>query len=50
MTNDNGKRKLALGLSAVLMSSMVLSACSSKDSNEASGNGAAPAGSLKIEI
>ncbi|MEK4005225.1 extracellular solute-binding protein [Paenibacillus sp. FSL H3-0333] len=50
MTNDNGKRKLALGLSAVLMSSMVLSACSSKDSSEASGNGAAPAGSLKIEI
>ncbi|MEK4850731.1 extracellular solute-binding protein [Paenibacillus sp. FSL H7-0756] len=50
MTNDNGKRKLALGLSAVLMSSMVLSACSSKDSNEASGNGEAPAGSLKIEI
>lgn len=50
MTNDNGKRKLALGLSAVLMSSMVLSACSSKDTSEASGNGAAQAGSLKIEI
>lgn len=51
MTHGNGKRKVALGLSTVLVSSIVLSACSSENSAAGnSGSGTEQAGSLKIEI
>lgn len=49
MTIDSVKGKVALGLGAVMMSSLLLSACSSENSAANSG-GSEQAGSLKIEI
>ncbi|WP_019908571.1 extracellular solute-binding protein [Paenibacillus sp. HW567] len=50
MVIGHTKRKMALGLSAVLVSSVLLSACSSENSSASNGGNSGQAGSLKIEI
>lgn len=50
MVNGLTKGRMALGLSAVLVSSVLLSACSSENSSASNGGDSEKAGSLKIEI
>ncbi|WP_042201132.1 extracellular solute-binding protein [Paenibacillus camerounensis] len=50
MAIGHSKGKIALGLSAVLASSVLLSACSQDNSTSAGEGGAEQAGSLKIEV